>query len=150
MNAVDLAKEWLRYANSDLTTARHMLEGVYPKETEIVCYHCQQCAEKALKSHCILKGVEPPKTHDLIALCRLCMTAEDSFSSMLDNCSRLNPYGVAVRYPNELAVDETIAKNALVMAQRIYEYCRDLFDKAIMAQASDIYPPKSPDTNPGV
>ena len=37
-------------------------------------------------------------------------------------CSRLNPYGVIVRYPNELAVDDTIAKNAIVMAQKVYEY----------------------------
>jgi hypothetical protein len=30
MNAVDLAKEWLKYSKSNLTTARHMLEDVYP------------------------------------------------------------------------------------------------------------------------
>jgi len=48
MNAVDLAKEWLKYSKSDLVTAKHMFENVYPKEIEIVCYyHSQQCAEKA-------------------------------------------------------------------------------------------------------
>ena len=49
MNAADLAREWLKYSQSDLITAKHMFEDVYPKETEIVCYHSQQCAEKALK-----------------------------------------------------------------------------------------------------
>jgi HEPN domain-containing protein len=100
-----------------------MLEDVYPKEIEIVCYHSQQCAEKALKGYCVSKGTEPPKTHDLIALCHLCMTLEDTFSLMIDNCSRLNPYGVIVRYPNELSVDEVIAKSSVVMAQKIYEFC---------------------------
>jgi HEPN domain-containing protein len=123
MNAVDLAKEWLKYSKSDLSTARHMLEDVYPKETEIVCYHCQQCAEKALKGFCIFNNIEPPKIHDLISLCHLCMTLEDSFFHIIDNCSRLNPYGVIIRYPNELAVDEAIAKNSVVMAQEIYEFC---------------------------
>jgi hypothetical protein len=46
MTAFDLAKEWLRYAQSDLNTANHMFNDVYPKETEICCYHAQQCAEK--------------------------------------------------------------------------------------------------------
>jgi len=123
MNAVDLAKEWLKYSKSDLITARHMFEDVYPKETEIVCYHSQQCAEKALKGYCIFKSVEPLKTHDLIALCHLCITVEDSFSKILNNCSKLNPYGVAVRYPNELAVDNEIAKNAIVMAQQVFDFC---------------------------
>jgi len=123
MNVVDLAKEWLRYSKSDLNTAKHMFEDVYPKETEIVCYHSQQCAEKALKGYCIFKGIEPQKTHDLIALCQLCITDDKLFSDILDNCSKLNPYGVAVRYPNELAVDQIIAENAITLAQQIYDFC---------------------------
>ena len=123
MNAIDLAKEWLRYSKSDLITAKHMFEDVYPKETEIVCYHCQQCAEKALKGFCIFNGIEPLKTHDLIALCQLCMTTEESCSHLLDSCSRLNPYGVTVRYPNELSVDEINAKNAIAIAQQIFDFC---------------------------
>lgn len=125
MNTYDLAKEWLKYAKSDLNTAKHMFEDVYPKETEITCYHSQQCAEKSLKGFCILKNVEPAKTHDLIALCNICITINNSFHVILDECSRLNPYGVAVRYPNELAVDETIAKKAITMAQKVYDFCND-------------------------
>ena len=129
MNVVDLSKEWLKYSKSDLITAQHMFEDVYPKETEIVCYHCQQCAEKALKAYCIFTGIESLKSHDLIALCKLCMTKDNSFSNILDYCSRLNPYGVAVRYPNELFVDDEIAKNAIVMANQIYDYCFTLIYK---------------------
>ena len=71
------------------------------------------------------------KTHDLIALCQLCMTIDNSFSNMLDCCSRLNPYGVAVRYPNELSVDETIAKNAIIMAQKVHGFCYEKIDTLI-------------------
>ena len=60
MTALDLARDWLRFAKSDLTTARHMFEDVNPKECEISCYHTQQCAEKALKAYLISRGIDPP------------------------------------------------------------------------------------------
>ena len=123
MNAVDLAREWLKYAKSDLITARYMFENAYPKEIEIACYHCQQCAEKALKSYCISKGIEPLKTHDLVTLCQLCITTDDTFLDLLNDCSRLTPYGIAVRYPNQLAVDDAITKAAINKAQVIYDFC---------------------------
>jgi hypothetical protein len=34
MTTLDLAKEWLRYAKSDLNTAKHMFNDVNPKETD--------------------------------------------------------------------------------------------------------------------
>ena len=34
----------------------------------------------------------------------------------------LDPYGVHVRYPNELAVDDTIAKLAIEKAQAVYDF----------------------------
>jgi len=40
----------------------------------------------------------------------------------LDACSDLTPYGVAVRYPNELAVDDTIAKATIEKAQFVYDF----------------------------
>ena len=68
MTTLDLAKEWLRYAKSDLNTANHMFKDVHPKETEISCYHAQQCAEKSLKACLIAMGTTPPYTHDLVEL----------------------------------------------------------------------------------
>jgi len=41
----------------------------------------------------------------------------------LDACADLTPYGVAVRYPDGLAVDDMIAKLALDRAQIIYGFC---------------------------
>jgi len=53
MTELDLAKEWLKYSRSDLNTAVHMFNEVNPKETEIACYHTQQCAEKSFKAFLI-------------------------------------------------------------------------------------------------
>ena len=69
------------------------------------------------------KNTEPPRTHNLVELCQLCMPHDNTFSEILDACADLTPYGVAVRYPNELAVDDTIAKLAIDKAQNIYSFC---------------------------
>ena len=126
MTVLDLAKDWLRYAQSDLNTANHMFYNINPKETEISCYHSQQCAEKALKAFLILKEITPPYTHDLLELNNLCTAQEPSFSSMQSCCVSLNPYGVHVRYPNELAVDHTIAKLAIENASKLFQFCSEL------------------------
>ena len=128
MTAFDIAKEWLRYAKSDLNTADHMFNDVNPKETEISCYHAQQCAEKSLKAFFIIKNMEPPRTHDLIELINHCLALESEFSTIQQNCVFLNPYGVHVRYPNELAVDDAITKLAILNAQKVYNFCADLIN----------------------
>jgi len=51
------------------------------------------------------------------------MNHDNAFSEILDACADLTPYGVAVRYPNELAVDDIITKLAIDKAQVIYDFC---------------------------
>ena len=129
MTALDIAKDWLRYAKSDLNTANHMYNDVNPKETEISCYHSQQCAEKSLKSFLVAKNINPPRTHDLLELNNLCLVQEPEFSTMQQYCVFLNPYGVHVRYPNELAVDDAAAKSAIIHAQKIFDFCNLLINR---------------------
>jgi len=123
MTTLDLAKEWLRYAKSDLNTAMHMFSDVHPKENEISCYHAQQCAEKSLKAYLIAKETDLPYIHDLVELIRLCTAIESGFSTIQPYCVSLNPYGVQVRYPNELAVDDSITAQAINYAEKILEFC---------------------------
>jgi HEPN domain-containing protein len=123
MTTLNLAEEWLRYAKSDLNTAKHMFNDVTPKEIEISCYHAQQCAEKSLKAYLIIKNIEPPRLHDLAELNQLCVELESSFSIIQQDCVSLNPFDVHVRYPNELAVDDELTKSALNKAQVIFDFC---------------------------
>jgi HEPN domain-containing protein len=125
MTTLDLAKEWLRYAKSDLNTAKHMFVDVHPKETEISCYHSQQCAEKSLKAYLIARKTDPPYIHDLVELIRLCITQETSFSTIQSYCALLNPYGIQARYPNELAIDDNITNQAINYAEKILEFCEN-------------------------
>ena len=66
-------KQWIDYAAQDLGVARHLFENYHPKPLEIVCYHCQQSAEKAIKAVIVSlhwpAGI--PKSHDLSFLLNL-------------------------------------------------------------------------------
>jgi len=123
MSDSKLVQEWLKYSQNDLISARHLFNDLYPKQTEIACYLSQQCAEKALKGYLFFREAEPPRTHNLVELCQICIKYDNTFSEILDACADLTPYGIAVRYPNELAVDDEIAKSAIGKAQAIYDFC---------------------------
>jgi HEPN domain-containing protein len=69
-----------------------------------------------------------PHIHDLVELARLCTDYEASFSTIQPYCVSLNPYGVQVRYPNELAVDDSIAGQAIDYAEKIFEFCEKLIN----------------------
>ncbi|MHB1336842.1 MAG: HEPN domain-containing protein [Candidatus Humimicrobiaceae bacterium] len=98
------AQEWQRLAAMDLSTAEY-LKNMNPLPIEIICYHCQQSAEKYLKGYLVFCGMAPPRMHDLDELCKLCLKFSDSFKSMSDQCSDLTAYGVQPRYPMELILE---------------------------------------------
>jgi HEPN domain-containing protein len=123
MSDIKLVQEWLKYSHNDLISAHHLFDDLYPKQSEIACYLSQQCAEKALKGYLFFKDVEPPKTHNLVELCQKCMEHDNTFSEIIYDCADLTPYGIVVRYPNELAVDDIIAKSTIDKAQVIYDFC---------------------------
>ena len=43
-------KEWLDFAEMDHGVAKHLMASFHPRPIEIVCFHCQQAAEKAIKA----------------------------------------------------------------------------------------------------
>ncbi|CCJ34472.1 HEPN domain-containing protein [Caloramator australicus] len=45
MNSKDIANEWFEFAEMDLNSAKFLL-NMHPKPLEIICYHCQQSAER--------------------------------------------------------------------------------------------------------
>jgi HEPN domain-containing protein len=45
MDEINEAQRWIEYAQNDFEAATILSTQLKPK-FEIVCYHCQQCAEK--------------------------------------------------------------------------------------------------------
>lgn len=64
------AINWLSLAETDYGVAVHLFRAYHPKPLEIICYHCQQAAEKAVKAIIVLAGSQGglPKRHDLYLL----------------------------------------------------------------------------------
>ena len=116
---LEYVAEWLKYAEMDFVTAEHLLT-LRPLPLEIICYHCQQAAEKYLKGYLVFKGaVEPPKTHDLVLLRIDSMETDIRFDSISRACEVLTRYGVQPRYPNEMEITESDMQKALVYVRQI-------------------------------
>lgn len=67
----------------------------------------------------VAADVEPPKTHDLIQLCKKCAELDEEYEALADACIELSPYGVQVRYPSNLDLNEDDMQCALNMCRRI-------------------------------
>ena len=63
----EITASWMEYANGDYETASFLYERQRPRQLEIICYHCQQAAEKAVKGLIVYFGSQGgmPKVHDI-------------------------------------------------------------------------------------
>ncbi len=118
-----IIKEWLDLAEMDYGVATHLFENYLPKPLEIICYHCQQGAEKAVKAIIIAKDVQGeggvPKSHDLSFLLGQIKKYVQIEEKYYDYADTLAPYGVTIRYPSELFLEERHAKEMLIWAKEV-------------------------------
>jgi HEPN domain-containing protein len=129
---MDLVKEWFEYALNDYRVAAYMFDTMHKKPLEIICYHCQQSVEKALKSYLINHDVEPPYIHDLDKLRLMCAEYDSSFETLIEPCKKLTSYITAGRYPSQVEIEEDDAVFALKEAERIYTFCLERHSSAAL------------------
>ena len=120
-------EEWLTIAKTDLDVARHLYRTYHPQPLEIICYHCQQASEKAIKAVIVANGAHGgiPKLHDLSFLLDQIKNMVEINEKYYDYADELTPYGVAARYPNELFLEERHAESAIAHAAALLEWARD-------------------------
>ena len=120
--------QWIKLAEIDYGVAEHLYQTYYPKPYEIICYHCQQSAEKAIKAVIVEGGAKGgmPKLHDLSFLLNQIKNEVKIEEKYYDYADALTPYGVSIRYPNELFLEEKHAKEALQMSKEILEWAHNL------------------------
>ena len=130
---LDEAREWLSYAEADLGVAEHLNKTYHPKPLEIICFHCQQAAEKAVKSVIVLNGSQGgiPKKHDLFLLLNQIKNMVSIEEKYYDYADILAPYGVAMRYPNELFLEDRHAEKAIQMANEFVEWASFILNSNI-------------------
>lgn len=118
MNNKDIANEWFMFADSDLDSAKFLLR-MHPIPLTIICYHCQQSAEKYLKGYLALRGSKIIKTHELTFLNNVCIKVDASFLENEEDCIELADYGVQVRYPFHVDLEERDMEKAINSAEKI-------------------------------
>ena len=118
MDNKDIAKEWFKIAEGDLSSAE-FLQNMQSMPTEIICYHCQQSAEKYLKGFLALNSEEIKRTHDLVILNKECRKYDEDFEAIEEDCLMLTDYGVNIRYPFPMDINESDIKVALQSVRKI-------------------------------
>ena len=123
MDRVDEAREWIVYADNDMDAAHQLATFMQPK-MEIICYHCQQSAEKMLKAFLVYSNITPPRTHELGELVSMCEGVDSTFSELAGECIRLNDYASQPRYPFGMEITDYDMRTALIDCKRIGEFIR--------------------------
>ena len=121
------ARDWLRFAQDDLEAARFLM-GMRPRKQEIICYHCQQCAEKAVKALYALEDMVNPRWHDFRALA-VGLPASYMLSESGADFALLQPFAVAVRYPYEIELGPGDEEKAIEAAEAILGRCKVFVDR---------------------
>lgn len=117
------SERWLIFAREDLRVAElAMGEALYNQ----VCFHCQQCTEKAIKALLVHRGQKPPRTHrlgDLVGLLNPNPLAEIKLAVQM-----LDRFYIPTRYPDALPgtlpeglPDAEDALEALTVAHQVLE-----------------------------
>lgn len=124
-------ERWLRFSREDLQVAELAMQAnIYNQ----VCFHAQQCTEKAIKGLLLLQSKTPPRTHRLGDLLSLLEPNPFILSSL--EIQLLDRFYIPTRYPDVLpgALPEGLperndAEEALVIARRVLETVATLADQ---------------------
>ncbi|MDR2577214.1 MAG: HEPN domain-containing protein [Chitinispirillales bacterium] len=121
-DSLDVLK-WIRRAQMDFDGAVRDAKLFRPP-VEIVCYLCQQAAEKILKAYIIAQTRSRIKTHDLEYLLGKCLSYSADFDNLRNCCLRLNPYVTFARYPSDIEPTEHHMRQAVKDAGEVVDFAK--------------------------
>jgi len=131
MGKTEILQQWLDKGKDDLRVAEYLSTMHHPTPDEIICFHCQQSAEKYLKAFLFSHDIEPEKTHNIKDLLRICQEYNTDFSTLSSEAFILTRYSVLPRYPNELEINNEDMKTALSYAKSIQEFVMKIFNDTV-------------------
>ena len=120
-----ITSEWVAKAEEDYVAALYLSRRRKLSVPSIVCFHCQQCAEKYLKARLVEANVSFPKTHNLTVLLRLVLTIEPTIGNLHARLTPLNHYAVEFRYPGDESTKEE-ARAALANCRAVRKEIRKI------------------------
>ena len=110
-------RQWVHKAEGDLNGARQ-LGGKTPPLYDLICFHCQQAAEKYLKALLQEQGLVVRRIHDLDDLLALLLPHDSALRRLRRGTLFLTQFAVDYRYPGENA-SKRQARAAVVWAEQI-------------------------------
>jgi len=116
-------EEWISKAEEDYEASLDLIRRRRRPLPNSVCFHCQQCAEKYLKSYLIYREMTFPKIHNLVALLEMCVSLDETFEELRDLLVQLNSYATEVRYPGRYATVEE-AREAVQSMKQVRRFVR--------------------------
>lgn len=122
-------KKWIRRAQMDFDSAAKLIETRFEPPIEVVCYLCQQSAEKILKAYTIAKANTRTVSHKLEDLLDECASYTANFSELRNCCMNLSPYATLARYPSIIEPTERHMKQALKDAAEVLELTKSELKK---------------------
>ena len=119
----------LRVASKDLNVAKYLTtaEDIY---IEGVCIHCQQCAEKALKSFIRFNNIKYSLIHNLEKLLIDCINLDKTFTTIETHCVILNHYSSDTRYTDNSSIPEREMHEAIELAEEVLNFVKEKFEKS--------------------
>ncbi len=117
-------REWVKKAEADYRGARSLARKKAPLH-DLVCFHCQQCAEKYLKALLEELGIAVAKTHELNKLLTALRPHHSALTPLKRGLDFLTRFAVETRYPGEDA-SKRQAEAALRWAERVRTTARAL------------------------
>jgi len=112
---------WFQFAREDLQVAELAMQASIFNQ---VCFHAQQCAEKAVKGLLARQGMPLPRTHRLSDLLQL--LDPNPLTVIALDLQLLDRFYIATRYPDALPGTlteglpiEADAREALAVARRV-------------------------------
>ena len=106
-----MTREWAAKAEGDFATMERESRARKNPNSDALCFHAQQCAEKYLKARLAEAGIAFGKVHDLVALLEQTLVVEPLWEIYRADLAALTDYAVSFRYPGESA-DKESARNA--------------------------------------
>lgn len=122
---MEFAKQWLKKAEHDLITARHVL-NISDGPTDTPCFHAQQTVEKSLKALLTAYGTAFERVHDLMPLLDVSTKFMPELAQYREPFAELSSYAVEARYPTgDFEPSRADAKQALSVAEAVFEIIRN-------------------------
>jgi HEPN domain-containing protein len=115
--------EWVSKAEGDYGAVRILRRSRKRNRFDVICFLCQQCAEKYLKARLNEAGIRFAKTHDLGTLLAMLKPVEPLWLGMDVALKNLTDFAVLVRYTGRSA-NRSTAMAAFKTCTKLRELAR--------------------------